>query len=237
MDVSVIVPTLNEEKHIAGCLKAIKNQKTKLKYEIIVSDGYSKDKTRKIARKYADKVVLEKRKGIAFGRNKGASVAKGKLLVFIDADTILPPDYLETAYSVLKNREIAAVTFSLRFSKKTLILKAGAFFSNLYYSIRSLVGRGKPIGINLCTRKKIFKKVGGFPNVPVEDWVYGDRARKYGRIIYSNATSVTTSSRRLEKHGPVGALFYYIQIIFSTYFPVLRKKKSPLKYKKYHAVR
>ena len=67
--VSVIVPTLNEEKYLESCLKSIKNQDYQGEYEIIVSDGGSKDKTLKIAKKYADKVITCDKKGIAYGRN------------------------------------------------------------------------------------------------------------------------------------------------------------------------
>ena len=104
MEVSFIIPTLNEEKLIEQCLRSIKGQKTKLKYEIIVSDGNSKDNTRKIAKKYA-KVVICKQKGIPHARNYGASFAKGKLFVFIDADVILPSDYIEKIWKRFEEKK------------------------------------------------------------------------------------------------------------------------------------
>jgi len=72
MDISVIVPTFNEEKYIEATLKSIKNQKTDLEYEIIVSDCKSQDKTVSISRKYADKIVSTSKRTIASGRNNGA---------------------------------------------------------------------------------------------------------------------------------------------------------------------
>jgi glycosyltransferase involved in cell wall biosynthesis len=60
--VSVIVPTYNEERYIKFCILALKNQDYNGEYEIIVSDGGSKDNTVKIARKLADKVIICKKK-------------------------------------------------------------------------------------------------------------------------------------------------------------------------------
>ncbi|MEM4634093.1 MAG: glycosyltransferase family A protein, partial [Candidatus Anstonellaceae archaeon] len=77
LDASFIVPALNEEEYIERTLRSIKNQKTSLKYELIVSDGKSKDKTMKIASKYADRLIVTSKKGIWIGRNEGAKAAKG----------------------------------------------------------------------------------------------------------------------------------------------------------------
>ncbi len=89
--ISFIIPTLNEEKVITkvlGNLKEIKN----FEYEIIVSDGGSKDKTVSLARGLADKVVehlVPVRQTIGQGRNAGAAVATGEFLVFLDADVYI----------------------------------------------------------------------------------------------------------------------------------------------------
>jgi glycosyltransferase involved in cell wall biosynthesis len=108
--VSIIIPTLNEEKYIESTLKALKNQDYKGKYEMIVADGLSKDNTVKIAKKYVDKVVLVKEKGIAKGRNAGAKVAKGNILLFIDADTILLFNGLTELIEPFKRKNIVGVT-------------------------------------------------------------------------------------------------------------------------------
>ena len=104
MDVSFIVPALNEEKCLEKTLRSIKAQKTKLKFEIIVVDGGSKDKTVEIAKKYA-RVPREKSRSISSARNMGAELGKGKLLVFIDADTVLPRDYLQIVWDYMSTNE------------------------------------------------------------------------------------------------------------------------------------
>lgn len=86
--ISIIIPTLLEEKIIESTLSAIKS-KLKIPYEIIISDGGSKDKTIEKAQKYADKIVIysgSKRQTIAQGRNDGAKMAQGDFFVFLDAD-------------------------------------------------------------------------------------------------------------------------------------------------------
>ena len=90
--ISIIVPTLNEEKILAKTLSKLK-ELTVCDYEIIVTDGKSTDNTIAIAKRYADKVVENtsgKRQTIGEGRNMGADVAKGEYLVFMDADVEIP---------------------------------------------------------------------------------------------------------------------------------------------------
>ena len=97
--ISIIIPTLNEEKYIENTLKALKNQDYNGKYEIIVADGMSKDRTVKIAQKYADKVIKVKKPGISAGRNAGAGIAKGGIFLFIDADTIVFPNLFNCEFN------------------------------------------------------------------------------------------------------------------------------------------
>lgn len=97
MQVSVIIPAYNEEKYIETCLKSLTHQTLdREEYEIIVCDDSSNDNTIKIASKYADQILrLKKCATIGNVRNKGARKAKGRLLLFVDADTILSNNLLE----------------------------------------------------------------------------------------------------------------------------------------------
>ncbi len=73
--ISVVIPAYNEENYIEACLKSLRNQKTNVPYEIVVCDNNSTDRTVEIAKKYADKVVYERRQGIGYARNKGVSAS------------------------------------------------------------------------------------------------------------------------------------------------------------------
>ena len=80
---SIIIPTKNEEKYLPNLLRSIKKQTFK-DYEIIVADNNSKDKTKKIAKRYGCKIVKGGLPGKA--RNQGAKFAEGDILLFLDSD-------------------------------------------------------------------------------------------------------------------------------------------------------
>ena len=93
MKVSVIIPTLNEEKCIGECLEGLKRG-TKQPDEVIISDGMSTDKTVEIAEAYGAKVVLNEKKHAAGGRNAGIKASQGDIIVFLDADCIPDENWL-----------------------------------------------------------------------------------------------------------------------------------------------
>jgi len=100
--ISVIIPTYNEEKHIAACLDSLLSQEISLPIEIIIVDNGSKDKTIKIVEKYVESfsnkiklIKLGKNIGPGGARNLGAKNALGEILVFIDADMVLDKKYIE----------------------------------------------------------------------------------------------------------------------------------------------
>jgi glycosyltransferase involved in cell wall biosynthesis len=100
--ISVIIPTYNEEKHIAACLDSLLSQETSFPIEIIIVDNGSKDKTTKIVEEYVKRfsnkiklIKLGKNIGPGGARNLGAKNARGEILVFIDADMVLDKKYIE----------------------------------------------------------------------------------------------------------------------------------------------
>jgi dolichol-phosphate mannosyltransferase len=84
--VSVVIPTKNEEKNIAGIIKGIKKWCSGFLKEVIVVDGHSQDKTKEIAVKLGAKVVLDSGKGKGDAIKEAIKHVKGKITVFIDAD-------------------------------------------------------------------------------------------------------------------------------------------------------
>jgi len=90
---SIIIPALNEEILLPGILDQLNDPllKSKYKYEIIVSDGGSNDHTIEIAHKVADAVKIHEKdykQNIAQGRNEGAKLAKGEILVFLNDNPV-----------------------------------------------------------------------------------------------------------------------------------------------------
>src|SRR5690348_1009415 len=102
LNVSIIIPTFNEERYLPKLLKSIQRQTAQPK-EVIVVDAFSIDKTASIARKFSCKVILDKAiytrtdisSPIAMQRNIGGHAATQPILVFLDADVVLPEAFLE----------------------------------------------------------------------------------------------------------------------------------------------
>lgn len=90
---SIIIPIYNEEKNLRTCLNSISKQ-TYINYELIIIDDGSKDRSSIIARSYSKQVYRLNHGGPGRAKNFAAKRAKGKILVFVDADMILDKDYL-----------------------------------------------------------------------------------------------------------------------------------------------
>ena len=91
MKLSIIVPTLNEEKVLETTLRQIRDNLTEIEYELIVTDDGSRDRTHEIAKRHG-RLTLDpsQKKTIATNRNNGAREAKGEFLAFVDADMFIP---------------------------------------------------------------------------------------------------------------------------------------------------
>lgn len=195
--VSVIVPTYMEEKYIGKTLKSVKNQNYK-NFEIIVVDSSSSDKTVKIAKKYADKIIVTKKRGVARARNIGAKKAKGEILIFLDADTSLKEDFLDNILrKFIKNDVIGVVPKITCKNKKSKILFD---LENKGVKLSILIDYPMVPATCVCYKKKVFQKVGGFNEdyITSEDIDLSIRTRHFGRFIYASKNKVETSDRRVK---------------------------------------
>lgn len=108
LDFSVIIPAKNEETNIHGCLDSIfTNTYPKIKYEVIVIDNGSVDRTVALAESCGAKVVQMPGVNISALRNHGAKIAQGRVLVFIDADCTVAEDWMAQAAQYLYRDDIA----------------------------------------------------------------------------------------------------------------------------------
>ena len=204
MNVSVIVPTYNEEKNISHCLKALKNQDFKGDYEIIVVDGQSTDDTVKLAEKQADKVIQQKSPKVAGARNDGFNIAKGEIFASIDADCIAHKTWLTEIDKAFKeNPEAVCVFGDLIPSKRNGTYKFLFFLGNKVIKFASRTGLHHNIcGANCAFSAKAFKAIGGYRHLPVcDDVEIGDRIKSKGRILYYPKMRVVFDTRRMDKHG------------------------------------
>ena len=98
--VSIQVPTYNSERTLGKTLKAIKNQNYR-NFEIIIVDGYSKDRTLDIAKKQGCRIIMCKG-GLMEARIVGVRKSKGKYVLFIDSDQIIHPETINKAIELIK---------------------------------------------------------------------------------------------------------------------------------------
>ncbi len=209
MDFSVIVPAFNEEKRIRACLASITSQRTVHSYELIVSDSGSTDGTVAIAREHTDKVVVCKERGTARARNEGARLAGGDILVFIDSDTTVSPEYIDTVARAFRDPGLLAASCAFKFTRRSPKYLCAEYVTNSYYVLRSAFRAATLPGFNVCIRREAFEKLGGFRLCHLEDLDMSIKLRKMGRTKYLPRRVVITSSRRLEQDGILGTLKYY----------------------------
>ncbi|MFX0135982.1 MAG: glycosyltransferase [Candidatus Hodarchaeota archaeon] len=130
VSLTVIIPTYNEEKNIKETIFSVKNQKTNLKYEILVCDGGSTDRTVEIAQEYVQ-IIKSPEKGKVPQINYAAKQSNGKILIFLDADTQLPDNYFDLIYRKFqKNKNLLACS-APHIYRSNYIISAGTIFISL----------------------------------------------------------------------------------------------------------
>jgi cellulose synthase/poly-beta-1,6-N-acetylglucosamine synthase-like glycosyltransferase len=199
---SVIVPAYNEADYIHETLISLKNQ-TFGDFEIIVKDGESSDSTVEIAKKYANKVVSSRDISISDARNQGAKYADADILVFVDADTILPPDMLEKIVRLMENEKIVGGSCRKIPRNKSFLDRIIYEFVNIstYLCIYFRVGGAH--GNCMFVRKNAFRKAGGF-NVNIQIAEEQELVRKlinFGKFVFLLNSFVIENPRRIEKWG------------------------------------
>jgi len=209
MQISFITPTLNEEKNIKRVIKQYDVLKGKYTFEIIIADGGSEDNTVKLAKKFGAKVTTNKRKKqtIAMNRNKGASIAKGNILVFCDADTLHENVILfaETILNTFKEKEIIAGMPSIKVFPEERTIPDKIFHFIYNKTIKMSFPSKSPFGSGQCQiiRKKIFEKVHGYDEKKVhgEDSYLFKEIRKYGELYHFTDLVIFESPRRYREIG------------------------------------
>lgn len=187
---SIIIPTLNEAATLDQTLESLKDQSV----EIIVVDGGSTDGTAEIARQYTPYVLISPT-GRGHQQDTGARRSQGNVLLFLHADTQLPPGYRDLIHQALADPRIVFGAFSLRIHPPGLALDLIAFMANLRSRFLRL-----PYGDQaLFVRRSAYFKAGGFRDWPVmEDVDLVRRLTRLGGFRLARGC-VQTSARRWER--------------------------------------
>jgi rSAM/selenodomain-associated transferase 2 len=196
---SFIIPVWNEEAIISRTIEQVRGLAAFGDAEIIVVDGDPAGRTITVARHMGVKTAISE-KGRGIQMNLGASLAEGEILIFLHADTLLPPDALELIETAMADGSCIAGAFDLAIDSARpafrLIEKASSF--------RSRMTRIPYGDQTIFIRKRDFRDLGGFNNIPVmEDVEFMQRIKKRKGKICIIGRAVRTSPRRWEKEGIV----------------------------------
>jgi rSAM/selenodomain-associated transferase 2 len=199
MRVAIVVPTLNEEATLSRTLPGA----LAVADELIVSDGGSGDRTVEVARGLGARVLIGPA-GRGGQLNRGAAATSAEILLFLHADTILPPGALMAVREAIAGRPNgrragapAGGAFLVRFDTDRTLLRLGAWLINQRTRLTRL-----PLGdqAQFVTRDA-FSELGGFRDWPIlEDLDFAWRLRRHGRTVII-PRRVTTGARRFVELG------------------------------------
>lgn len=217
MKISVIIPAYNEENYIAKTLQSVTENASADLLEIIVVNNASTDKTAEIAGRYKNvRVVNEPKKGLTRARQAGLTAANGEVLACIDADSLMPKNWLETiAQEFTQNPDLvflsgpyiyydlpAGQRWAIKWLYYNMLARAVYFFSKYMAS-----------GGNMAAKKEALLKIGGFDtNIEFygEDTDIVRRLSKVGKTKFKWDFTMLTSGRRLNGEGIVTMTIKYI---------------------------
>jgi glycosyltransferase involved in cell wall biosynthesis len=199
MNVSIIIPTLNEETMLPRLLDSIKAQDFS-DFEVIVADAGSKDRTREIAGECGYRVVDGGLPGV--GRNAGAAAAAGDFFFFLDADVILPQGFLRNVYDEMQDRFFDLATCEIRPLSDYRLDRVLHRMMNLAVLL-NLKTDPKAFGFCIFVTRRLFQRVGGFDETiyVAEDNDFVKRAALFRGLHYLSSAHILVSIRRFEKEG------------------------------------
>lgn len=209
--ISIVIPTLHEGKLIAQTLKQFTDELRRThRLEVIVSDGGSADETIAVARAHADSLITNEsgvKQTISIGRNAGARVARGDILMFINGDTLI--DDIESFFPamsrIMGRGDIAAATCKVCVyrGEESFFDRVFHGFYNLYFWSLNIIGVGMGRGECQVVRRELFSKVGGYNEAIAagEDFDLFVRLRREGKIAFCRSLIVRESPRRYRKYG------------------------------------
>jgi len=208
---SIVIPVLDEAGHIAAVLADAAARCPGA--EVLVVDGGSRDGTVEIAGRQPGVRVLASPPGRARQMNEGARAAAGVSLLFLHADTRLPPGAGELVQRALARPGAVAGRFDVQFDRNRRVLRMVAFFMN----VRSRWSRICTGDQAIFVRRDAFEALGGFPEIPLmEDVELTRRLKRVGRIVCLRAR-VVTAARKWEREGAwrTIALMWRLRLLYA----------------------
>ena len=210
--ISVIIPAHNEEGYLQSTLEALQQQNYGWFEVIVVANGCT-DRTREVARGRCQRLIVLSQKSLGVARNLGARMARGDLLLFLDADTLLEPMALRVIAERFTGSD-AAGTIQGRPDESRLAYR-------LIYELKNFLHRWSlhpgSSGVILCW-KHHFVRIGGFDEgLEVrENSELVKRLARFGRYKYIGTVSATTSMRRYSRCGVARVAWLWCKLWFES---------------------
>ena len=209
---SIIIPALNEAANIAAALDALAPLRAR-GAEIIVVDGGSADETMKLAAPRSDRVLVSAR-GRATQMNAGAVAAQGDVLLFLHADTRLPPDADQLIRVGLAQSRCGWGRFDVTIDGSHPLLRLVAAFMNARSRLTAITTGDQA----MFATREAFTAAGGFPDIALmEDIEFARRLKRVSPPLCLTAR-VTTSGRRWEQRGVLRMIFLMWRLRLAYFF-------------------
>ena len=232
IQISVIIPTYNEESVIGALVKHLLAERSEGLAEVLVIDGGSTDRTVTIARKAGAQVHTGPRKGRAQQMNLGADLARGNVLYFVHADTRPPSGYIaDIRQSLRAGYQIGS--YRSRFCSSNPLLKLNSYFSRF----DRFTCRGGDQ--TLFVTRSLFQQLGGYDDyyIVMEDFDFIRRAHRRGRFqVIPRDAYVSARKYDDNSYGRVTVANFVVFTMFRLGFSpqrLLRTYKKMVRYPKY----
>ena len=230
MLISIVVPAFNEADYLAETIgslnraKAFLRRENDLDAEIIVVDNDSDDLTAEVARDLGALVLREAQHNIARVRNTGARFSSGETIIFVDADTVVPENFLSRVVEAMSDDPCFGGAVDLDYRPMKLTVKA-------YLQFWRFAGKftGTAQGATQFCRKNVFLTLGGYDETLFmgEDVEFYWRLRRFakrknGSVVFIRDIRVVPSTRRYDQWRLWRTLFWTNPLLIF----ILRRKKS-----------
>ena len=219
--ISVIIPAHNEEQYLGKTLEALQKQNYGWFEVIVVANGCT-DRTKEIARGKCQRLIVLSERSLGVARNLGARMARGEILLFLDADTLLEPMALRVIAENFSESDAAGTVLG-RPDEPRLAYRIIYGVKNFIH--RCALHRGSS-GVILCW-KQHFMRVGGFDEgLEVrENSELLKRLTRFGRYKYIGSVSATTSMRRYSRCGVGRVVWLWFKLWLESFLCDLHQKQ------------
>jgi len=227
--VSIVIIAYNEEKYIGNTLKSLAAQ-TYHNFEAVLVDDHSTDSTMQIAQSFSTlfplRIVQKEVRGCSRSRNYGAANSNGDIILFIDADIILPPDFLEKSLQEFASQKLSIAFFDFNPITDKAIDHYMTWIYRIWLKITQYFNP-RAIGSCIMVDKKLHRRILFDETVVMaEDFDYVRRAVKYGKFRMINNPRYLVSWRRFGVENRFWLLVKYL--LFEAHRQLIGEIRKPI---------